>query len=181
MSERELIARGMEHRVWKSKKGNPDIVLKTPRLANHLSLLGFDPASKMRQELAEAKVSLTNTDIRIPRTLIYGVSKRIIANLRIASYVIGQKHIREDGSIHNHQGHLESQGLPSLVQECKHEPKNFISEKGTLYWVDPTRGMMGRVLERTGLIKLEDYRKFRAKHSWAFRLLDGRKKLFRMF
>lgn len=157
---RQMLSNGMEHRVFISN--NNSIVLKRPRPLTYLSFLGRNPSSVIRNELVEAQESLNETNVQIPRTLIYSSNNKRFGMI-LESYVIGQSFIEEDRSIINPENHLKEQGLDSLVEEYKHEPRNFISNNGILYWIDPTKGIIGRILERMHLMTLKDYRKLRTK------------------
>lgn len=159
---RPVIAQGIENTVM---RGERDLVLKVPRPFNCLSMIGRNPVEVLRQELAEAQELIEGTKVIIPRTMILTGRKRIVPGIHIKTYVIGQKYVEEDGTILNPQQHLADQGLDTLVEEHKHEPRNFISDNGVLYWIDPTRGTVGRILETTKIMKLETYRKLRRKLS----------------
>jgi hypothetical protein len=166
---REVIAQGMEHNVLRPASGRPDIVVKTPRPFNTLSMVGRDPAQVLRQELREARESVHGTEVQVPRTMILGINKSVLGVIPVRRYVIGQRYIQEDESVPDVQGKLTNNGLNSLVDEHKHEPRNFITQNGIIYWVDPTRGTVGRILERTRVMKLDTYRRIRRRFSKVIR------------
>ena len=98
-----------------------------------------------------------------------GVNKNLLGVIPVRRYVIGQRYIQEDGSVQEVQERLANNGLRSLVDEYKHEPRNFITQDGIIYWVDPTRGTVGRILERTRIMKVDTYRKIRRRFSKVIR------------
>lgn len=163
---RELIGRGIEHNVYKARLGK-SAVLKISRFFNRLSL-GINPAPVIRQEREKAQALISNTDVRIPRTLIISFDAKVLG-VPVKRYVMGQQYIQDDGSVMDIGRHLAGQGLDTLVDEYVHEPRNFKSHKGVVYWVDPTKGTIGRVLETTGVTSLQRYRKIRRKLSKVIR------------
>ena len=162
---RQIIAMGMENVVLRPASDDLNIVLKVSRPFNYLSMVGGSQAEVLRQELKEAQTLVADTQIRIPRTLIYEGRERRMLGIRTKGYVIGQEYIAEDRTVVDVEKHLSDQKLPSLVDEYTHEPRNFIASGGFVYWIDPTNGTIGRVLKNTGIMKLEDYRKLRRRLS----------------
>ena len=167
--EREVIAQGMEHSVLRPLSRKPDIVLKVPRPFDYLTMLGQNRAAVLRQERAEALALLEGTDVKIPETFIYGNEKKIAGVFTTNGYVIGQRYVEEDKSVSDIATHLADQGLHTLVDEYVHEPRNFVSHGGIVYWVDPTKGTIGRFLESRKLMKVETYRKIRRRLSKVIR------------
>lgn len=171
-SERQLLSSGIEHTVLLSTlRLSLSVVLKKPNCFNYVSMVGKDRAAVLRQELSQAKELIKDTDVQIPRTLIYGVNGRFLYIFPTKGYIIGQEYIEEDGSVPNMQEHLQNQGLVSLVDEYIHEPRNFISRGGIVYWIDPTRGTMGRILESMDIMSLITYRRVRRRMSKVIRFL----------
>lgn len=161
---RPILSQGMENIVL---RGKSDSVLKISRPFNSISMImaGRNQADVLREELAEARALVSGTSVRIPRTIILSGKERNILGMHTKPYVMGQRYVEEDETVSNIQSHLAEQGLDTLVEEYRHEPRNFISNNGTVYWVDPTKGTVGRMLETTKLMKLETYRKIRRKFS----------------
>jgi|SRR3989344_74059 len=167
LNGREVVAVGMEHVVVRPRCENPE-VLKKSRLFNSFSFWPKDPREILRQELRDAQSLVSGTNLAIPRTQIYGVDRDFFG-FKINGFVVRQDFIEEDGSVSDVQKYLADQNLDSLVEELRHEPRNFISRKGIVYWVDPTRGTIGRMLERLGVMKVERYRKIRRRMSKVIR------------
>lgn len=161
---REFFSQGIEHDVFWPRLGRSE-VLKVSRLFNYVSMVGQDRVLVLRQELVDSQRLLQGTDIKIPRTLIYRFNSKLFGLFPVNGYVIRQEYIEGDGSVANVQSYLARQGLTSLVEEYRHEPGNFVARKGVLYWVDPTRGTVGRILESLGLMDLDTYRVIRRKSS----------------
>jgi len=162
---RQFMSQGIEHDVFRPRLGESNEVLKVSRLFNYVSMVGQDRVLVLRQELADSQRLLQGTDIKIPRTLIYRFSKKLFGTFAVNGYVIRQEYVDDDGSVVDVQKRLASQGLTSLVEEYRHEPGNFVASKGILYWVDPTKGTVGRFLESLGVMNLETYRIIRRKSS----------------
>lgn len=159
--QRIVIGEGKEHTVL--KKPDSNIVLKTPKPIHMFLMFGRDRAETLRQELAEAQRLIENTEVKIPRTLIYSTHEFKIAGIRTSGYVIGQKFVKEDGSIEDIKAHLEKYNNSKLINIFNTEHQNFISNKGVLYWIDPTRGIVGRLLENMKIMKSSTYRSIRHK------------------
>lgn len=155
--DRTLLGRGMEHEVYLPSRQNGH-VLKVPRGRNLVSIFPEKAVPMIRQELKNAEELVSGTRIRIPDTQVFKMPSRL-------GYVIKQERIEEDHSVPDVESHLKSQNLQTLVDEFKHEPKNFISSQGTVYWIDPTRGTMGRILERMHVMNIESYRRLRRRAS----------------
>lgn len=170
-NRREIISKGMENIVLRPATRSPNIVLKIPRIVNYLSMLGRDQAEVLRQELAEAYALVDKTTVRIPKTIVISGKERWMLGIKTRGYVIGQRYIEEDGTVPDMANHLSGQGLNSLVDEYKHEPRNFVSNSGIVYWIDPTKGTAGRVLDDTKMMKLETYRRIRRKLSRLIRFV----------
>ncbi len=169
---RQVFSEGMEHVVLRPRSGNPNFLLKQSRWLNAFLMIGRDQAVILRQEFAESQSLLEGTGVAIPRTHIIKTKERKILGIPVRGYVMGQEYIRkDDNSIPDPREHLSRKGLTSLVDEHKHEPRNFIGNGGVLYWIDPTKGTIGRLLENTKIMKLETYRKVRVKLSKVIRFV----------
>jgi hypothetical protein len=158
---RQKISQGAEHFVLRPILHETDIVLKIATPLNYLFMLGADQAEIIRQELVEAQGLVNGTNLKIPRTHIMAGERLSVLGTNTRGYVVGQKYIEEDESVPDIGTFLANEGLTSLIDEYKYEPHNFISNKGVVYWVDPTKGLAGRFLEHMKIMKLEDYRKLR--------------------
>lgn len=159
IARRLIMAKGMEHIVLSPLKTDK-YVIKVPRILNRLSFWPYDPVSIIREELDEARKLVKDTRVQIPRTNIHpGISEQF--GNPYTGYVIRQHRIIEDQSVSDIQKYLEEEKLSSLVEEFKHEPRNFISNEGSVYWVDPTKGFMGRVFERSRVMDLNKWRKIK--------------------
>jgi len=159
---RREIAHGMEHVVFDSVLFK-DVVLKVSRQCNLLSMMGRNPAGVLRRELINQQRLVEGTTVVIPTTRIF--------DRGVKGYVVAQEHICEDGSVVDIQGYLEGQGLDTLVDEYLHEPRNFISFRGRVYLIDPTKGTVGRILEDLHIMKLTSYRRVRRKLSGIIRAI----------
>jgi len=161
---------GMEHRVFQYPPNKPNIDIKISRPFNYLLMLGQDQAAVLHKELLEARELVEGTKVRIPGTLIYETKERNIAGkVPTRGYIMVQHHVQEDKSVLDIATHLADQGLHTLVDEYVHEPRNFVSYGGIVYWVDPTKGIFGRFLESRKLMKVETYRKIRRRLSRVYR------------
>lgn len=168
---RQIIAKGMENIVLGPVARNSEIVIKVSRPANYLSMIGRDQAAVLRKELNEAQALVEGTNVQIPRTVIHYGKELKVLGLKTKGYVIGQRFIQEDHSVASVGDYLSQQGLTSLVHEHKHEPNNFVTHNSVVYWIDPTKGTVGRVLEDLHIMKLETYRKVRQRFSKVIRFI----------
>lgn len=162
---RAFVGRGIEHDVYRGRNGKT--VLKVLRPFNRLSL-GQDPTLVLRGELKEAHALVGSTSVQIPRTLIVGFDTNVMG-VPVKGCVIGQEYIEDDASVLDIGRHLQRQGLDGLVDEYVYEPRNFKSRGGVVYWVDPTRGVGGRILEAIGIMRLQTYRRVKRKLKQAIR------------
>lgn len=158
-SGRKVMAQGMEHIVMFPQKTDR-YVIKIPRKLNRISFWPRNPVESLRKELSEAQQLVEGTRVKIPRTHIHG-RKFNWPNHPFPGYIIRQENILEDQSIPDIGEFLEQENLDSLVQEYRHEPRNFISHCDYVYWIDPTKGLMGRVFERTKVMDIERWRNIR--------------------
>lgn len=142
--ERERIGQGYEHTVYRAKH-NPEWVLKKPRIHQYFS----SNALQIRQEIQEKQELLAESTIKIPETRIFSLQK---------GYVIAQKFIDEDNSVEVEE-HLQEQNIPHVMHRYHNNPQNFISNSGAVYWVDPTKGFVTRLLERYHIMSEDTYRK----------------------
>lgn len=164
---RPVLAEGIEHTVLASKSKTG--ILKIPRTFNRLSFWPFNPVSTVTKELKEARALVEGTGVKIPRTNICK-AKFNCFNFIMPGYIMRQEIIDGDGSIADIRKYLEKEGLETLAHEFDHEPRNFVPHDGFVYWVDPTKGPAGRILERFD-IEIESWRKARAICSKPIRLL----------
>ncbi len=135
--ERQFIGRGAEHIAFRSSI-RPDLVIKAPYWLNALSLrFHKNPAELIRQELKEASTLVEGTNIVIPETHVFS-SK--------SGYIIAQKYIEEDYSL-DKAAVLDSLDVTRF--KFRRYSPNFISNGGILYWVDPTKPPLHRLLTRT--------------------------------
>lgn len=149
--EREYIGEGREHTVYLSAT-HPEIVLKKPKnLTTLATKLLWNGPEIIRTELQEAHNLVVNTPVEIPHTRVLSLND---------SYVIAQQYIQEDNSA-DIRSILLNSGLDSLVVEYDLNPSNFSSHQNIVYWLDPTRGQIGRLFERFHIMKLPTYRKIR--------------------
>jgi hypothetical protein len=175
---RERVTTGMEHVVVRPARlacqtegqDRRAEVLKISRPFNRLTLSFGDPVEILREELGVCQKLVEETCVRIPKTQIYRTNSVCFGRFVVRSYVIRQDYVEEDGSVSNIREVLQQQGLVTLLDEYDHEPGNFVGNGGSVYWVDPTRGMVGRLLERTGKMRIEDYRRLRRRWSGVIRL-----------
>ena len=150
--EREIAGEGLEHNILWPSTGNRRQVLKVPRRLNSLMMLRLKSADTIREEVRQARELIHGTEVKIPRTKVHRIN---------GSYVMRQDWIDEDQSVPDVANYLREQGLETLVDEYKHEPLNFVAKEGVVYWVDPTKGVAGRVLDRIplSLVNSHNWRK----------------------
>jgi len=128
--ERELIGRGNEHFVYRSKV-NPKVLLKKPNIITLLlSKFSGDKPSDLRRQLQETQTTLQSTMVRIPRTRLVTFG---------SGYIIDQDFIEEDHSISNIRSFLRDQNVPILVHLYDSNSNNFICNEGIsigliLFW-----------------------------------------------
>ncbi|MDD2823207.1 MAG: hypothetical protein PHQ59_03950 [Candidatus Daviesbacteria bacterium] len=159
---RYVIGKGMEHIVLQPKRKELSEwgLVKIPRLQAVLSLWPYEPLQVLRAELREAQVLVVGTKVKIPRTYIHKTRSGWPGSL-FPGYVIRQELIKEDGSVPNIRDVLIQENLHTLAAEHGHEEGNFKSKDGFVYWIDPTKGPAGRILENVGIMNLENWRKLR--------------------
>lgn len=157
MYGRQFLAKGIEHNVI-FPRSNKHKVIKIPRILNRLSFWPYHPVPVLRKELQEARELVADKKVIIPRTQVHKARFNLFRRFLFPGYILWQDTITEDGSVTDILAHLQNEGLSTLAEEFKHEPRNFISRGGLVYWIDPTKGVAGRVLEKVG-ISMEDWRK----------------------
>jgi len=151
MKERKYLSKGWEHSVYLSNF-NKQTVLKVPHLTTTLSLKTFFNGYKtIQKELELSHELIKSTNIKIPKTRIIPIKK---------SYVITQELIENDNSI-NIADSLANH--PQLLSHYDSKPSNFASQNGIIYWLDPTKGPIGRLIEKTGFIDIKNYRRITIK------------------
>lgn len=130
---------GLEHKVWQ-RSDAPDIVFKTPKKIN-AALLNryFGGVQKVRDELEEANKTAHASGLKIPRTIIEPFGR---------SYMIAQEYIQDDHSVANIEERLHKSGNKDFLTWYQQNPSNFASREGKIYWLDPTKGPIGRMFEK---------------------------------
>lgn len=159
--EREVAGEGFEHNIfWTS----PDRrwVKKLPRRLNYASMAGLNRSHAIKNEVSQAQELVEGTAVKLPITHVHRLN---------GGYIIHQQWNEEDNSVSNVREHLTQEGLQTLVDEHKHESLNFVSQEGVVYWVDPTKGVAGRFLERLG-VNSNSFRAIKAKLHNPIRLLE---------
>jgi hypothetical protein len=167
MGRRELLAKGMEHNVY--REPSSDSVTKVPRFYNRLILRWFFHGPwKVIDEIKEAAREAARTDgrVQIPHTTILFTKD---------AYVMKQRYIREDHSVPDVTAVFEAENLPPrLVFRSITGGKNFISENGVIYIIDPTDNPFYRLQNKIGLVPEERIRKLSVKTKRY--LTNGKKK-----
>ncbi len=149
LMERIFVGQGSEHMVFRSQV-NPEYVLKIPYGLNSRSLhLYGDPVKLIQQEIEEARSLTEGTKIVIPHTEVFPVE---------SIYFIAQKYIEEDGSL-DISSELDLTNIDRFIH--RHNTRNFRSNQGILYWLDPTKGPAHRIITRT-LLQESRYSHLRA-------------------
>jgi hypothetical protein len=141
---REIIGQGHEHTVYRVNN-NDEWVLKKPRFIQR----SLYSAQEIQQEITTNTQLLDNENVIIPPTRLFPIN---------GSYIIAQKFIEEDFSMDIREQFLE-QDNTYLLQRYNNQPKNFISNQGNIYWIDPTKGPITRILEKYHIMNEPTYRK----------------------
>jgi len=159
---REVIGKGMEHIVLYPKRKELSKVnfMKIPRLFNRISFWPYEPVSRLQNELMMAEALVACSSVKIPHTTIRK-EKFNFPECIFPGYIMKQEAIIDDGSVPNIKELLIKDKLDTLADEYDHEPRNFVSKSGCVYWIDPTTGPVGRILENLGVMNLEKWRKIR--------------------
>ncbi len=142
MREREFIGQGRGHTVFCSKQ-NERVVLKKPRLATQLfQFIPYFLGDNLDNELQEAKASIQNTTVEIPKTRIFSFKN---------GYIIAQQYIISDESVdlNSFFNRINNDKLSFLYFL---NPTNFISSEGIVYWIDPFFNPLVRTLNRYYII-----------------------------
>lgn len=130
---------GLEHKVWQ-RSDAPDIVFKTPKKINAVLLNRyFGGVQKVRDELEEAGKTAETVGLKAPRTIIEPFGK---------NYMMAQEYIQDDHSVTDIDERLRNCGNEDFLTWYQQNPSNFASREGNIYWLDPTKGPIGRLLER---------------------------------
>lgn len=162
MFGREIIGKGMEHIVLHPKRKELSKLnfMKIPRLFNRMSFWPYEPVPRLQFELMAAEALVAYTRVKIPHTTIRK-EKFSFPECIFPGYIMKQEAIMDDGSVSDIKKLLIEDNLDTLADEYGHEPRNFVSKGGCVYWIDPTTGPVGRILENLGVMKLEKWRKVR--------------------
>ncbi|MCL5073555.1 MAG: hypothetical protein M1308_22070, partial [Actinobacteria bacterium] len=135
-------------------------LVKIPRLFNRMSFWPYEPVPRLQLELMLAEALVAGTRVKIPHTTIRR-EKFSFPECFFPGYIMKQEVIQDDGSVTNIRELLIEDNLMTLVDEYDHEPRNFASKDGFAYWLDPTTGPVGRILENIGVMNIEKWRKIR--------------------
>lgn len=152
---RELLASGWEHNVWRSKRF-PTKVVKTPTLANRLSLIitGLG-VQGIKKELADSIEQSQTDGIIIP-------DSRVFRKSIFGGYVLVQDYIVPDSE--GFQNDIYSRLMQSNILHAMSyylNPENFKVRDQIIYLVDPTKGVAGRLLEHFKIANFSQYVKLR--------------------
>lgn len=130
--KREVVAKGLEHTVLKAKN-RPDLVLKTPRAFNYISLfLCGQDATAIKAEVEHAISLAEESDIATPPTRVFTAGKR--------DYIIAQRFVEEDGSVPDIRQRLLEIPSKFFLNKYDLNPTNFRSNNGSVYLVDLSYG-----------------------------------------
>lgn len=136
--ERELIGQGSEHYVL--RKSNSRFVVKLPTEIGLMSLrLNGRGIEALDNEREFWENMIADSPVRIPTTRVFKRQK---------DYVMGQRFVEEDSSVDNIEEYLKSLGLDLLAKRYYLNPDNFRSNRGVIYYLDPTKSMTYRLIER---------------------------------
>jgi hypothetical protein len=152
--ERQFVGQGWEHQVYRSKS-HPNKVIKvpTPESLRFFKFFRLDP-KLVQKEYQEAVSLVADTTIKIPDTRFLYLRDR---------YYIVQDFIEEDFSLKNARELLKNQGLFELLEKYDRGGSNFISNRGTLYWIDPTvGGSITGFLARRGVLSRRKTRQIKS-------------------
>lgn len=170
---REMIGKGHEHKVFRAKREyllngqKRHLALKTPTFINQLLLFVFNFSPDIiSQEHHEAEDLLLNTPVKIPEWRVITMPTwkrekqlqkpwRYFFN-RGKGYITIQELIEEDNSIADIRGVLKD--TPWLLHRFNTNPTNFITQKGEVYYIDPTKSIhLSGILDRLHILPKEKY------------------------
>jgi hypothetical protein len=138
MKERKIVGSGIEHIVYESH--NSQYVLKRPRVSTRLALFTTgDTVQTIRDELQEAYIVAEKTSLVIPKTRVITQTPH--------SYIMIQEKITPNG---NKSPESIVNQNPTSMPYLRYisNPNNFIMHDETLYWIDPTKGPILRLLNK---------------------------------
>lgn len=145
---------GQEHQVFESSIEG--WVLKRPKLIQTalLNILYSSPGDVVRQEIVEIEKRFEAANIHTPQTRVFPVGR---------GYIIAQKRIVEDNSISSGTilENIKKCGDLYIDDYYQNNPKNFSSNSGRIYCLDPTLGYF-RVLDRLGIMGYETQARIRS-------------------
>ncbi len=162
----EKIGSGHEHNVMESKF--PHRVLKTPTIANQLMFWFFNIHPKViRDEHREVEEQLKNSEIKFPQWRVFILpqfNKKYGPLLLNKGYVTMQERLSEDSSLPQSEiaAILKNERNTYLQHRYEQSPDNFITQKNSLYYIDPTKSLsISSILDRKGILSKKRYRKIR--------------------
>lgn len=148
MKEREFVGQGREHRVVRSRR-DTQTVLKTPRVLNSLALRYlFDGVRTVRRDIDQKTRLAKRAGVQIPTTRVFSLPSFQ------GSYVIAQKYIPNDHSVHIGE-YLKSRQVDELTLMYESHSDNFLSYRGRVYLVDLTHEFFIRLVQKTKVMNTE--------------------------
>lgn len=155
---KELVGQGKEHKVYLIQPNNSqqlenNTVIKLPNFYMQVYLkLGLTKPLDIRDGFEEAKKIIGNSDIKIPQTKVKIMRK---------AYAIRQEFIDSDQSLTADKIKEILKQYPYVYTRYLSNPSNFRVYNENIYWLDPLRGPLSRILDKTGLLSYQDYYKLR--------------------
>lgn len=142
--ERVFIGEGKQHQVFLNSHINShpcEFVLKKPKFIHALffHMLRFS-AKDIENDFQEDRDRIKNSSVKIPKTRIFPFNK---------SYVIAQEFIAPDISLEDITPLLGNNQY--LLDRYRSNPRNFIYHSGDVYFIDPVKSNLLRLISSTGL------------------------------
>ncbi len=147
--ERIMVGRGWEHKVvlLKNEKLRRNWVLKKPHLLTILILRMTGDMDQVRREHQDAQTLIAHTNVvKLPESRIFDT---MALGLKNRGYIIVQRRLQEDHSVAAIKKTLKNAGQDLLADIFDVQPENFISQGGTIYWIDPSHAyhrLLNRIL-----------------------------------
>lgn len=152
---REVCGRGWEHVVYfssrtKQRKDKQQWVFKHPKRSVLLltRALGYNSAKKVKEEIQQGDSYISSkktSDVEIPQTRVFDTGKMGFKK----GYILAQRFVKDDKSVSDVRSKLKQEQLNHLVDIYDVSPQNIMSNRGKLYWVDPSHGYH-RIFDRFG-------------------------------
>ena len=147
--ERTMVGRGWEHKVMlpNNETLRQNWVFKRPQLLTVLILYMTGGTDQLRREHQEAQTLIAHANIvALPESRIFDTTT---LGHKKKGYIIAQRRVHEDHSIYDIKKTLKGTGQDLLADIFDVQPDNFMSQGGTIYWIDPSHAyhrLLNRIL-----------------------------------